>query len=69
MRVKDCERCRYKKRHVWSDYYIPKHYHPIGMSHAYAWCALHQKRVRDVKKCSKYCDADQVTMFDEEGRT
>ena len=51
MRVKDCEKCPYKRRHVWTDYHIPKHYHPIGMSHAYAYCAFHKKRVSEVKKC------------------
>lgn len=38
MRVRDCRKCKKYMRRVWSDYYIPRNYHPIGMSHAYAWC-------------------------------
>lgn len=64
MKVKECEKCRYKKRHVWSTYYIPRDYHPIGMSHAYAYCALHQKRVRDVKKCEHFINANQISITD-----
>ena len=51
MRVKDCQNCPKCKRKVWSSYHVPLNYHPIGMSHAYAFCNLHKKRVRDVKKC------------------
>jgi hypothetical protein len=53
MRVKDCEKCEHCQRRVWSQYYEPNNYHPIGMSHAYAYCTKHQKRVRDVKKCDE----------------
>lgn len=53
MRVKDCRSCPHCQRRVWSDYYIPKNYHPIGMSHAYAYCDKHRKRVTEVKKCDE----------------
>lgn len=52
MKVKDCKKCPKCVRRVWSDYYVPRNYHPIGMSHAYAYCTLHKKRVLDVKKCN-----------------
>jgi len=51
MRVRDCRKCKKYMRRVWSDYYIPRNYHPIGMSHAYAWCKKHQKRCREVREC------------------
>lgn len=51
MKVKDCRKCKKYMRKVWSDYYIPRNYHPIGMSHAYAWCKKHQKRCREVREC------------------
>ena len=53
MRVKDCRSCPHCQRRVWSDYHIPKNYHPIGMSHAYAYCTKHRKRVSEVKKCDE----------------
>ena len=53
MRVKDCRSCPHCQRRVWSDYYTPKNYHPIGMSHAYAYCTKHRKRVTEVKKCDE----------------
>lgn len=53
MRVKDCAGCKYCDRRVWSQYYEPKNYHPIGMSHAYAFCKKHEKRVMNVKKCEE----------------
>ena len=55
MKVKDCKNknCEHCQRRTFSTYYTPKNYHPIGMSHAYAYCTLHQKRVSEVKKCAK----------------
>lgn len=53
MKVKDCKNCSLCIRKVWSSYHTPSNYHPIGMSHAYAFCDLHKKRVRDVKKCER----------------
>ena len=53
MKVKDCKKCPKCVRRTWKDYYVPRNYHPIGMTHAYAWCTLHKKRVRDVKNCVK----------------
>lgn len=54
MRVKDCKKCGYYSRKVWSQYYEPMRYHPIGLNHAYAFCTKHQKRCTEVKKCEKY---------------
>ena len=51
MRVKDCRKCMKCVRRVWSEYYVPRNYHPIGMSHAYAWCKRHRKRCREVRDC------------------
>ena len=51
MRNSDCKKCRYYSRRTWSHYYIPRDYHPIGMTHAYGYCMLHEKRVRDIRKC------------------
>lgn len=53
MRVKDCEKCEYCQRRTYSTYYEPTNYHPIGMTHAFAYCSFHQRKVRDVKKCVK----------------
>ena len=53
MVVKNCEKCMYCERRVWSHYYEPKNYHPIGMSHAYAYCRKHKQRVSKVKKCDE----------------
>lgn len=52
MRVKYCRRCPKYRRRVWSSYYRPRNYHPIGMSHAYAWCLYHEKRCREIRNCS-----------------
>ena len=51
MRVRECEKCFYYRRRTWSTYYIPKKYHPIGMTHAYGWCLRFKRRVLDVRKC------------------
>lgn len=51
MRVKDCRGCEFCQRRTWSQYHEPKNYHPIGFSHAYAYCTKHRKRVSEVKKC------------------
>ena len=53
MKVKDCKGCKFCQRQTFSTYHIPKNYHPIGMSHAYAYCSFHKRRVLDVKKCDK----------------
>ena len=53
MRVKDCKGCEFCVRRTWSQYYEPKNYHPIGFSHAYAYCKKHKKRVSWVKKCEE----------------
>ena len=51
MRVRDCQKCQEYVRKVWSDYHIPRNYHPIGMSHAYGWCNKHKKRCLEVRRC------------------
>ena len=51
MKVKMCEGCQYKERRVWAQYHEPKNYHPIGFSHAYAYCKKYGKRCADVKEC------------------
>lgn len=51
MKVSDCRDCKHCKRICWSHSYQPLNYHAIGMSHAYAYCAKHEKRVLQVKNC------------------
>lgn len=51
MRVKDCEKCPHKRRRTWSHTHKCANYHPIGMTHAYAYCLLHDMRCSQVKKC------------------
>ena len=61
MKVKDCRKCPHCKRRTWTSYYRPRGYHAIGMTHAYAYCALYKERVRKIKVCngrSGYIDAD-----------
>ena len=53
MRVKDCQGCKHCKRKVWSHYHVCRDYHPIGMSHDYAYCEKHKKRVLKVKQCEE----------------
>ena len=50
MKVSVCERCEHYIRKVWSQYYVPNNYHPIGFSHAYAFCKKYNKRCLDVKQ-------------------
>ena len=51
MKVAICEKCPHYKRCVWTAYYKPNGYHPIGINHAYAYCTKHEERCLDVKKC------------------
>lgn len=53
MRVKNCQKqgCKLLERRVWTQQYKPNGYHWIGINHAYYWCNLAQKRVKDVKNC------------------
>lgn len=53
MKVKDCKKCNYCERRTWVDYHTPANYHPIGFTHAYAYCKKHKKRVLDVRKCEE----------------
>lgn len=53
MRVRDCETCAFHERRRWSREYRPKSYHTIGMTHAYGYCRLHEKRCLQVKACEK----------------
>ena len=50
MNVKQCEACEHYRRITWTVPYQPKGYHKIGMTHAYGYCALHNKRCLNVKK-------------------
>lgn len=61
MRVRDCQKCQEYVRKVWSDYHIPRNYHPIGMSHAYGWCNKHKKRCLEVRRC-KVIHIGQISM-------
>lgn len=51
MKVSICEKCKHHERRKWSHRYCPNGYHPIGMSHGYAYCLKYQKRCSKVKKC------------------
>ncbi len=51
MKVQKCQECKYYKRLRWSHSYKPSGYHAIGMSHAYGFCELHNKRCLDIKNC------------------
>lgn len=53
MKVENCQKCPYFDRRRWSTTYYPADYHPIGMTHAYAYCNKYQSRCLDVKKCSE----------------
>ena len=53
MRVKDCKNCEYCQRRTWSHTHEPKNFHTIGMTHAYAYCEKHRKRVSEVVRCEE----------------
>ena len=53
MKVNDCKKCIFCKRKTWTHYYKPINYHPIGITHAYAYCEKHKKRVSKVNKCEE----------------
>ena len=65
MKVMDCKKCPHIRRHTWVDYHKPRHYHPIGMTHAYAYCAFYKKRVLDVKKCARGASHGQTEFGNE----
>lgn len=50
MKVSVCEKCEHYIRKVWSQYYVPNNYHPIGMSHAYAFCKKYNRRCLNVQQ-------------------
>jgi len=50
MKLSICKDCKFKERHVWSSYVCPNNYQPIGVSHAYGFCSLCDKRCLRVKK-------------------
>lgn len=73
MKVSECEKCEHYERRKWSHRYCPGGYHPIGMTHAYGYCTLHQKRCCKVKGCAEVlakkkveemCDAFEVVRWD-----
>lgn len=45
-----CEKCPFYQRRKWSKRYEPNNYHAIGMSFAYGYCKLLQKRCGKVAK-------------------
>lgn len=53
MKVSLCEKCEHYKRKTWSKSYKPNAYHAIGVTHAYAYCTLHNARCLSVKNCGK----------------
>lgn len=56
MKVKKCERCKHYERRTWVQYIKPNNFHPIGFTHAYAYCKQHGKRCADVKECGERKD-------------
>lgn len=53
MRVKDCNGCEHHARRTWVQYYEPQNFHPIGFTHAYAYCTKHKKRCSAVSRCEE----------------
>lgn len=53
MKVGECRDCKYCVRRCWTQYYQPKNYHAIGMTHAYAFCKKHDRRVSEIKSCDE----------------
>ena len=51
IKVTACKGCPHLRRRTWVQYYEPKNYHPIGFTHAYAYCEKHKKRVAQVQAC------------------
>ena len=52
--MKKCKGCSHYERRTWSAKHYPADYHAIGMTHAYGYCLLYQKRCSEVKKrCSE----------------
>lgn len=58
MKVKNCKHCEHCVRITWSHVHHCSNYHDIGMSHAYAYCKMHKKRVSEIKKCESTCRAE-----------
>ena len=65
MKVSYCEKCKCYERRKWSDYYVPKNYHPIGMSHAYGYCKLYCMRCSEIKP---YICKERLLIDEHEGR-
>ena len=53
MKVSKCTKCSFCKKRKWSSYHDPANYHPIGMSHIYAYCDKYKERCLDVKNCEE----------------
>lgn len=66
MKVSVCRKCRHFRKHRWSQYYEPRNYHPIGMSHVYGYCAYMKRRCSDVK--INDCIPNQITIFEMESK-
>lgn len=59
MKVRECKRCEYNKRRAWKQYHEPVNYHPIGMSHVYAYCKYYRKRCSEITKCYRKEKTDE----------
>lgn len=46
-----CCKCKHYKRKRWVQYYEPKNYHPIGMTHCYGYCTKQKEKCRKIRKC------------------
>lgn len=66
MKVGICRKCRYFRERRWSQYYKPRDYHPIGMTHVYAYCARWKKRCTEIKDTD--CTPGQTMLFDGDKR-
>ena len=66
MKVSVCRKCRHFRERRWSHRYEPRDYHPIGMTHVYAYCALRKLRCADVNE--RECTPNQTTLFEGDGK-
>lgn len=50
MKVSKCKKCFFCERRTWSSSYKPANYHEIGVSHAYRYCTIFEKRCLEIKE-------------------
>ena len=65
MKVSICRKCKHFRERRWSQYYEPRNYHAIGMTHVYGYCTRMKQRCVDVK--DNDCVPGQTSLFDKEG--